>query len=285
MRRQKRVFSILRIVLLTAAACLFLLPVVYTIGNSLMGSEEIFTYYSALTDESASGSMAFHLFPDRPTLDGFYEILLRRPDYLMKFWNSLLLTGAIVAGQSLLAILAGYGFSKFQFPCKNILFVAVVILMMMPYQVTLVSNYIVLKEMNLIGGYLAVILPGIFSPFGVFLMKQSFDQVPKEMMESAKLDGANQLCTLRRVVLPCAKGGLVCLFLLCFVDNWNMVEQPLVFLKDELMYPLSIFLVQVNLLNLGVSFACGVLAMLPVMLLFAYFEEELAEGIVLASFR
>ena len=97
---------------------------------------------------------------------------MRRPDYLIKFWNSLLLAGAIAAGQCALSSLAGYGFSKFEFPFREAVYFAVIVLMLMPYQVTLVSNYFITDALHLNNTCWAILLPGIFSPFGVFLMRQ-----------------------------------------------------------------------------------------------------------------
>ena len=111
------------------------------------------------------------------------------------------------------------------------------------------------------------------------------DGIPDDILEAAALDGAGQMRILCQVVVPAAKGGLVSLIILSFVDNWNMVEQPLVFLKDRTKYPLSIFLSQINAQTLGAAFASGLLAMLPVALLFAFFQEELAEGISLTGRR
>ena len=110
-------------------------------------------------------------------------------------------------------------------------------------------------------------------------MKQVMDGISKEVLEAARLDGAGQLRVLLSVALPISKGGIASLLVLNFIDNWNMVEQPLVFLKDSSMYPLSIFLAD-SIQESGMEiFACGVLAMLPVLLLFAYFRDELISGI------
>lgn len=277
-----------RYLILGILALLVLFPVVYTVSNSFMGNSEILHYYGSLVQGKSQGGgqwLPFHLIPDGFSLDGFYQILLRRPDYLVKFWNSLFLTGTIVLGQTLLSCLAGYGFAKYHFPGSRVLFVVIVILMLMPYQVTLVSNYIVLDQVGLIGSYLSVILPGVFAPFGVFWMRQVMEGIPDELMESASLDGAGQWRILWQIMVPCCKGGLASLITLSFVDNWNMVEQPLIFLKKRSMYPLSIFLSQINQETLGAAFASGILAMLPVALLFAFFQEELVEGISLSSFK
>jgi multiple sugar transport system permease protein len=154
-----------------------------------------------------------------------------------------------------------------------------VLLMMLPLQVTLVPNYIVLDKMGMIGSYSAIILPGICSAFGVFLLTQTFKSIPDSVLEAARLDGANQFKTLLLVVIPQAKAGIASLVILNFIDTWNMVEQPLVFLKDRLKYPLSIFLSQIKNADLSRAFVCGILAMLPVLLLFLHFKDALMTGI------
>ena len=264
-------------------ALFVLLPIVYTITNSFMSVEEINRYYGDMNKEGAV--TLFHIFPDRVTLDSYYQMLFRRPDYLVKFWNSLLLTGSIVIGQAVISCTAGYAFSKFRFPGRDVIFFVLIILIMMPYQVTLVSNFIVLDLLNLIGSYPAVILPGIFSPFGVFLMRQVIDGMPNDIIEAAKLDGANQFQILFRIVAPRCRAGLVSLIILSFVDSWNMVEQPLIFLKDRAAYPLSVFLAESNSADPSLGFACGVLAMIPVALLFLFYEQELVEGISLSNLK
>lgn len=277
--KSKKYSSISKVLLLSLFAFFALIPIVYTITNSFMSVEEITRYY-------ANGEkMIIHLIPDKFSLNAYYQMLFRRPDYLIKFWNSIGLTSIIVLGQVCISVLAGYSFAKFKFPGRDIIFFIIIILMMMPYQVTLVSNYIVLDKMHLIGSYLAIILPAIFSPFGVFLMRQVIVTMPDELIEAAKLDGANQVQLLFKIVVPRNKGGIIALVILSFIDNWNMVEQPLVFLDNKYKYPLSIFLSQINQSEPGLAFACGVLAMVPVALLFIFFEKELIEGIGFSNLK
>lgn len=271
--------NISRLLILGLLSLLVLFPIMYTITNSFMSASEINRYYTS------SKQMIIHLFPDKISLDAYYQMLFRRPDYLIKFWNSLGLTTIIVVGQVVISTLAGYAFAKFKFPGRDAIFFIVIILMMMPHQVTLVSNYIVLDQMNLIDNYLAIILPAICSPFGVFLMRQVISTMPDSIIEAAKIDGANQLQILFKIVVPRNKGGIVALAILCFIDNWNMVEQPLIFLNDKYKYPLSIFLSQVNLQQPELAFACGILAMIPVALLFVFFEKELVEGIGFSNLK
>ena len=269
--------------LLTCFALSMILPMIYTVCNSFMSVAEVEQYYGSVFSDK--GSAVFHLFPDILSLDTYYRVFLAQPDYLVKFITSLLLVGVIIFGQAAVSVFAGYALAKYPFPGSNVCFFVVIILTMMPYQVTLVSNYIVLDYLGLINTYWALILPGIFSPFGVFLMRQVMLSVPNEMIEAAELDGANILQTIFHIVVPYCKSGIVALLLLSFFDNWNMVEQPLVFLEDSFQYPLSVYLAQFNSDHIGLSFTCGVLAMLPAVLLFFFFEDDLCNGVAFANLK
>ncbi|MCI8449656.1 MAG: carbohydrate ABC transporter permease [Eubacterium sp.] len=253
-----RIFLGRAAVVLLAAAVLF--PVLYMFMN-------------AFAQETDGG-----FFPSRFGLSGFYEVFVRRPDYLVKFWNSILLSVAIVAGQGIISCLAGYGFAKFNFPFKEAVYYAVIVIMLMPYQVTLVSNFIVTDALDLNNTYWAILLPGIFSPFGVFLMRQGFETVPEELRGAAMLEGASQMRILMQIALPLCRWQLMTLVLLSFVDAWNMVEQPLVFLKEAFRYPISVFLAQMSESRIDILCTCGIMVTLPVLLLFLFCEEDLTDS-------
>ena len=258
-------FSCLRLAFLCFFGLFVVVPILFTLVNSF------------------STGTAYGLLPQQWSLAGWYEVLIRRPHYLVKFWNSLILSVAIAAGQALVASLAGYAFSKFRFPGREPLFFIVIIVMMMPYQVTLVSNYFVIRGLGLMGSWAALIIPAVFSPFGVFLLRQVFDTCPDELLDAARIDGAGDLTILFRILLPRSRAGVVSLVLLTFVDAWNMVEQPLVYLDNSYDYPLSVFLSQMSGQDVGVLCVCGILAALPVLLLFLYYDQDLADGISLSQ--
>jgi multiple sugar transport system permease protein len=153
------------------------------------------------------------------------------------------------------------------------------VLILLPLHAILVPNYIVFDALGLLDTWWPLIVPGILTPFGALLMTQVFRSVPNEIIEAARLDGAGTLRVIVQIVSPIGKGGLVSLVLLTFIDAWNMVEQPVAFLSDPLKYPLSVFLAYFNMKDIALSFACGVLALLPGLLLFLYYRDELAEGI------
>jgi multiple sugar transport system permease protein len=255
-------------------------PAVFTVAVSFMGGSEIVDSFYRVGRQ-----MNFHIIPDQATLKGYLDVFLLTPNYLVKFWSSVFITVTIVAGQVVISCLGAYGFSKFNFFLKDTIFYLLIVLMMMPFQVTLVPNYIVLDWMGLIGGYAAVILPGMFSPFGVCLLTQVFSSMPDEVIEAAKVDGASHLQILFRVVIPHAKTGIASLVILVFIDNWNMVEQPLVFLKNSLMYPLSVFLSRIDTMEPERVFVCAVMAMAPVVLLFLHLKDAMIQGIEYSNMK
>ena len=153
----------------------------------------------------------------------------------------------------------------------------------MPYQVTLVPNFLVAKRFGLLNTRSAIILPAIFSPFSIYLLTKVMRRIPVSYIEAAKLDGANELQILMKIYAPLCKNALIAIGLLIFIDYWNMVEQPLILMSSDeakAMQPLSVFLAQINTQDIGLAFAVGVVYMIPSLLLFLYFEDSLVDGIV-----
>ncbi len=277
--------KIITYIILLILSAVILMPVIFMICGSLMGKSEILNSFGNLITDNKSVNGKFHIIPEQVTLIGYADVFLLDPSYLIKFWISIFIAVTIVLAQVIISCVSAYGLAKFKFPFKNAIFYLVVILMMLPVQVTLVPNYILFDKMGLIGSYLSVILPGIFGTFGVFLLTQVFSAIPNDMIEAAKIDGANHFQILVRIIIPCSKTGIASLIILCFIDSWNMIEQPLAFLKDYLKYPLSIFLSRINDTKLDIAFVCGVLAIIPVFILFLFFKDALIKGVEYSNMK
>lgn len=285
-KNKQRVFTIMITVFACVAAVAFLLPTVLTIANSFMTSKEISANYGAMfgnmTEDSKtyiSENVNLKFIPDRVSFSQYGSVLFKSPEYLLKFWNSVILTVPITVFQIAVALFASYGFSRYEGKIKNIIFFAYIILMLMPYQVTLVPNFLVADKFGLLDTRWAIILPGIFSPFSVFLLTKVMKRIPKAYIEAAKLDGANEFQIMTKISIPLCKGAMVSVGMLVFIDYWNMVEQPLVLMKDPEMHPLSVFLSQINTGDVGLAFAVGTVYMIPTILMFLYGEDYLVEGI------
>lgn len=215
----------------------------------------------------------------------YYNVFLGTSDYLFRFWKSVLLGGCIVMGNLVLSVLAGFGFAKFNFKGKSALFFLLLIIMILPLQVTLVPNYMMLEQFNLLDTYWSLLLPSIFAPLGTFIMTRSFKSVPEGVMEAACLDGAGLFQTLCRVMVPMNKSGIVSVILLSYLDAWNMVEQPIAYLKDFERYPISVALAFEESAGSPEQVVCCLFVLLPPLFLFIRFHEELIKGIVLAEVK
>ncbi len=217
------------------------------------------------------------------TLKYYYDVFLATPKYLLRFWLSAGLALAIAGGQLIVSTLAGFGFAKCKFPGRNAIFFFLMVLMILPLQVTLVPNYIVLEKLRLLDTYKSLMLPAIFIPLGTFIMTQGFRAIPGEIIDAAKIDGCGTLQIILRVALPINKNGFVCTLLLSFLDGWNMVEQPIAYIKDASRWPLSVLLASTLPSNPTVRLVCCVLAIIPPLFLFVYFHQELVKGITLGK--
>lgn len=213
------------------------------------------------------------------TLQYYYEVFFATPQYLYRFWKSLFLGGSIAVGQMIVSVLAGYAFAKISFPGKNAIFSGLIIFMIMPVQVALIANYLIIGQIGLLDTYLSLILPAIFVPLGTFIMTHSFRAIPDEVIEAAKLDGCSLFQMIARIGVPMSRSGLVCTMLLSFLDAWNMVEQPIVYLKEFAKYPISVALASSPIEEPTAQMVCCILVAIPPLLLFALFNKEMVEGI------
>ena len=282
--KEKRYFGRAAMFLLCAVfAAAFLLPTVLTITNSFMSESEIQSNYGMIFSTTTGGYVSetvnLKFIPDRVTLSQYVTGLIKSPDYLIKFWNSLILVVPIVIFQVAVASVAAYSFTRWRGRIRSGIFFFYVILMLMPYQVTLVPNYLVSRWLGLLNTRWAIILPGIFAPFSVFLLTKFMRRIPYSLIEAAKVDGASEWQIFTRVCLPQCRSALYSIAILVFIDYWNMVEQPLILLQDAESQPLSVFLSSINAGEIGLAFAMATVYMVPSLLLFLHGEEYLVEGI------
>ena len=289
-KKIKHTKQLIRITLVTmVAACfamLFLMPIVLTITNSFMSASEISANYGQVFATTDTGGKVYiaekvnlKFIPDMVSFSQYITVLFKSPEYLLKFWNSVILVVPIVAFQLLVAAGASFGFTRYRGRIKEIIFFVYIILMLMPYQVTLVPNYLVSDWLNILDTNWAIWLPGIFSPFAVYLLTKYMRRIPASVMEAAQIDGAGEWQIFRKICMPLCKGAMCSIAILIFIDYWNMVEQPLILLSDPEKHPLSVFLSKINAGEIGLAFAVATIYMVPPILVFLYGEDYLVEGI------
>lgn len=275
--------------ILGLVALLFVLPMILTVVNSFLSEEEISrSYGTALGDPTATymeEKVVLKFIPDWVSGSQYVTVLLQSKVFLMKFWNSVLYAVPITLLQVSFSAMAAYGFTRYRTRGRGVVFFLYIVLTIMPYQVTLVPNYLVSRWMGIFDTPWAILLPGIFAPFGVYLLTTFMRRIPKEYMEAAQLDGAGEWCIFFKICLPQCKSALMAVGMLIFFDYWNMVEQPLVLLRDDGLQPLSVYLSNINQEEVGVAFAAAVVYLIPSLLLFLHGERHLEEGIVTGGMK
>ncbi len=286
-------FLLFAMIILVTFAFLFLFPTVFTLTNSFMSTTEISANYGKIFTGlgiSGDGGRVFiaekvnlQLIPDRVSFSQYSTVLLKSPEYLLKFWNSVFYVLPIVLFQLAVAAGASYCFARVETKFRSIVFFTYIILMLMPYQVTLVPNYIIMDKLSLLNTRWAIILPGIFSPFSVFILTKFMRRIPVSVVEAAKLDGAGEWQIFSKIYMPLCRSTLYSVAILVFIDYWNMVEQPLILLTDQELYPLSVFLSKINEGDTGIALAIAVIYMVPPVLLFLYSEDYLIDGIAYSA--
>lgn len=280
-------------VLLIGLSVCFVAPVAFTFTNSLMADRELSIRYAAISEEAGlpndpranpdRAKLAW--VPYKATLSSYFEVLIRKPQYLFMFWNSVLMTAPIIMGQALVASLSGYAFAFLRFRLREPLFACYIVTMLLPFQVTLVPNFIVADKLGLLNTHMAIVGPGIFGAFGVFLLRQYMSSIPPGYIDAARVDGASHLRVYMEIVMPMCRPGLAALVVLLLVDNWNMVEQPLVMLHDAIKQPLSVYLSVIGEEGRSIAYAACALYMTPMLLVMLYAEQALLEGIQLSGIK
>mgnify|MGYP003000534177 CR=1 FL=1 len=257
-----------------------------------MTQSEITASYGQVFENANDGksyiskTIELKFIPDKVSFTQYFTVLLKSPDYLLKFWNSVILTAPIVFAQLMVASIAAYGFTRWRGKVRDSLFFFYVILMLMPYQVTLVPNYLVSDWLHLLNTRWAIFLPGAFAPFSVFLLTKFMRRIPMAVIESAKIDGANEWHIFWNICLPQCRSALYSIAILVFIDNWNMVEQPLIYLANHTnLQPLSVMFNQISTDRADVAFAGSALYILPTLLIYLYFQEDIVAGIQLSELK
>ena len=271
-------------VLLFLLALLVWMPLWMLVTGALTPTDELRTHLPGVLGASAELA-SWNLLPNRVTLRHVVELLLDTPAFFRVFWNSCVQVFPAVAGQILVGAPAAWALSQLRFRGRNALFRLYIVLMILPFQVTMASSYIVLNRLGLIDTPFAIILPAVFSAFPVFIMTKFFGGIPREMLEAARMDGASEWSLFFRIGLPLGLPGVLSAALLGFVEGWNAVEQPITFLKTASLTPLSVFLPATTVSNAGISFVSAVVTLLPAVLIFLLGQQYLEQGILASGIK
>lgn len=270
--------------LMFLTALIICMPVILLVSGSLKGTDELSSGLAPVLGD-ANYMAEFRLLPRYPTLRHYLELLFDTPEYYVVFGNSLKIVIGTLAGQLLVGIPSAWAFARFTFPGRKILFTIYTILMMMPFSVTMLSSYLVLHDLSLLDNLWGIILPGVFSTFPVFIMYRGFCGIPKGLLEAARVDGAGEFQIFIHMGLPLGSAGIGSALVLGFLEYFSLIEQPLAFLKNKSLWPLSLYLPQIGLSDAGYAFAASAAALIPAVFVFLLGQDYLEKGIIATGMK
>ncbi len=284
--RRGRRDSLLVRALLIVLAVILLAPIVLTFFYSFFPTSEITAYLAMRSNYDLAAWMPIKLSPQLFSLRQYYRILIEDVTVLKLYVNSAMYAGAILLGQALVIPMLAYALSRFRFFGRDALFFIILMLMLMPFQVTMVPNVITLRQLGIMNTPWAVILPMCFAPFIIFLLRQFMVSLPDELIEAGEIDGAGTWRSFIYVVLPVSRPILGAAAALSFADCWNLVEQPLVYLSERYdLQPLSVMFGQISTEAKEIAFAGAAIYILPALFIYLFFQEDIQMGIQLSELK
>ena len=275
--------------LLLLPGILVVLPVVLLVTGSVMDQYELAELLKPIFREKGAGEafqfITWRLGPDFPSFANYGKLLFLSPQFFVLFWNSVKMVLLILAGQLLIGVPAAWAFAAYQNRFGKLLFTLYVVLMLLPFQVTMLSSYLVLNGFSLLNTHTAVILPAVFSTFPVFLCYGGFRGIPMQLFEAARVDGATEMFIFFKIGLPLGKSGILSALVLGFLEYWNMMEQPMAFLDDKSLWPLSLYLPEITWERAGFAFCASIITLIPAAFVFVLGQDYLEQGIIYSGLK
>lgn len=279
-RKRLTAQSLLRAIVYFIIVFIFTFPFLWMVLSSFKSSGEIFRYAFPLSWKT--------IFPPNPTFENFVAVFSEHK-FGVNLANSIFVSLAQVLGSLLVCSFAAFALSRIKFRGRNAVMLLILITAMVPFEVILIPLFIVIRDLGIINSYLALILPAISSPFSVFLLRQSFADLPKDFDEAAVVEGANLFQIYWHIILPNSKSSLITVALLGFMNSWNSFLWPLIVLQDPkkqmIQVALASFTNPSELPAWGEIFAAATIATVPVLILFITLQKYYIQGFVLSGIK
>lgn len=272
--------------ILTILALIILIPLVVTFLYSFFSPAEIKAFMGTRGSFDADKWMEVRLSPRVFSLSQYYEILIRDNSILKMFVNSAMYTVGILLGQAVVVPAMAYALSRFNFKGRDVIFFGIIMLMLLPFQVTMVPNVLTLKRLGLLNTVWAVIMPMWFSPFYIFLIRQFMVGLPNELLEAGEMDGCGTIRCYLHIVMPVCSPIIGAAIALSFADCWNLVEQPMTYLSQRTdLQPLSVMFNQLVQNSTGLEFAGATIYILPALFVYLFFLKDILTGVQLTEMK
>ena len=283
---QKKKRHLMTRLILTLLALIILIPLVVTFLYSFFSPAEIKAFMGTRGSFDADKWMEVRLSPRVFSLSQYYEILIRDNSILKMFVNSAMYTVGILLGQAVVVPAMAYALSRFNFRGRDVIFFGIIMLMLLPFQVTMVPNVLTLKRLGLLNTVWAVIMPMWFSPFYIFLIRQFMVGLPNELLEAGEMDGCGTIRCYLHIVMPVCSPIIGAAIALSFADCWNLVVQPMTYLSQRTdLQPLSVMFNQLVQNSTGLEFAGATIYILPALFVYLFFLKDILTGVQLTEMK
>ena len=276
--------KIIIIIALALPGILIVFPVILLITGSFMDHYELKEYLNPIFAENME-FISWKFMPDYPSFENYGKLLFFTPQFFILFWNSMKMVVCILVGQLLVGVPAAWAFAVYKVRAGKAFFAFYVVLMLLPFQVTMLSSYLVLNRFSLLNTQYAVILPAVFSTFPIFLSYGGFRSIPAQLFEAARIDGAGERIIFFKIGLPLGKSGILSTIVLGFLEYWNMMEQPMAFLDDKSLWPLSLYLPEITWAQAGYAFCASFITLIPAAFVFVMGQDYLEQGIIYSGLK
>ncbi|HIT90446.1 MAG TPA: carbohydrate ABC transporter permease [Candidatus Merdenecus merdavium] len=275
MKMKHKKGKILGTVFVWLIALLCIMPFIWMISASFKREADVF-------------AIPFQLIPEYINLNNFKEVWFGKYNYPLMFLNSIKVTLLSVVFAIITSLLAGYGFSKLKFPGRNKIFLLYLATMMVPPQLLMVPKFLMFKEMGIYNTHWALILPAAFSIYGVFMIRQYMLQIPEELSEAARIDGAGDLRICFQIISPLCKPAIVTLIILFFTWSWNDYDNALIFINSKDLYTINLGLVNFmdeTGMKYALIMAASVITIIPIFIIFLVAQKYFVGGLTAGSVK
>lgn len=276
MRNNKRIdfIKLLSIIFLSIGSIIMIFPFLWMLSTSFKISSQIISYPPTL-------------IPRPPILD-YYKQIFTKLKFGRFFLNSGYISTIVTLSTLLTSSFIGYVFAKFNFLGKEFIFIMILSTMMIPFAVTMIPLYLIISRLGWVNSHLALIIPGLYSTFGIFLMRQFMTTIPNELREAAIVDGCNEFRTFWSIILPQCKPALAALGIFTFMWNWDSFLWPLIVLTSEERFTLPVGLAMFSnqwWTDYGLVMAGATVTVIPILIVFLIFQRHFIQGIVLTGLK
>ncbi len=273
---KKNLVKILLTIFMAALSITMILPFVWMLSASFKPDNEVFEF-------------PIRWIPKTFTFANYVKVWVSRNfPFTIFFMNSAKVTTLGLIGEVFTSALAGYAFAKIKFKGRDVAFLIYISTLIFPAQMMLIPRFVMFREMGIYNTHWALILPGMFTAFGTFMLKQYFSTIPDELSDSARMDGANHFMILTRIVIPLSTAAISALIIFQFVSLWNQYEAPLVYLRDKKLatIPLGLtYLKDENATSYAATMAASVCSLMPIFIVFFAFQKQFVQGIATSGLK